>query len=99
MRLGFAGLAGLVQQEMGRELVSGELFLFVSRRRTSAKILHWDGTGLCLYSKRLAGRRRFAALWERAERGQVRLTMAELALFLEGAEVSRRRASRLSIIR
>ena len=84
LRKGFSGLAGLVEKELGGDLVSGDLFLFVSRTRNSAKVLHWDGTGLCIYSKRLAGRR-FAAVWERGERGTVRLSMAELGLFLEGA--------------
>lgn len=88
LRKGFAGLAGLVQQELGRDLLCGDLFLFVSKRRTSAKVLQWDGTGLCIYSKRLA-RGQFAALWRRAESGEVRLTMAELALFLEGADLVR----------
>ena len=84
LRKGYAGLAGLVQQELGRDLLEGDWFLFVSRNRRSAKLLRWDGTGLCLYSKRLVGRR-FAAVWERAQGGRVQLTTGELALFLEGA--------------
>ena len=64
--------------------LSGECFLFTSRTRTRAKVLHYDGTGLCLYHKRLeAGR--FASLWERSEASQVELTMSELALYLEGS--------------
>ena len=31
--------------------MSGDLFLFVSRDRIRAKVLHFDGTGLCLYVK------------------------------------------------
>jgi transposase len=85
LRKGYAGLAGLVMSEMGRDLSSGDLFLFVSKQRTSAKILQWDGSGLCLYSKRLA-EGRFAAVWQQAGSGEVRLTMGELALFLEGAK-------------
>jgi len=40
LRKGFAGLAGIVEQQMGRTLLNGDLFLFVSRRRTRTKILH-----------------------------------------------------------
>lgn len=92
LRKGYSGLAGLVEQELGGDLVSGDLFVFISKRRTSLKLLHWDGTGLCIYSKRLAGRR-FAAVWERESAGEIRLTTAELALLLEGmkpAETTRR---------
>ena len=62
LRKGFDGLAALVTQALGRDPLSGECFLFTSRTRTRAKVLHYDGTGPCLYHKRLeAGR--FAARW------------------------------------
>ena len=47
-------------------------------------MLHWDGTGLCIYAKRLE-RGRFACLWREADARVVRLTMSELQLFLEGS--------------
>jgi transposase len=84
LRKGFDGLAALVVATLGRDPLSGECFLFTSRTRTRAKVLHYDGTGLCLYHKRLeAGR--FASLWERPEGASVELTMSELALYLEGS--------------
>jgi transposase len=89
MRKGFDGLAGVVRQELGRDPTSGEMFLFVSRNRVRAKVLVWDGTGLCLYAKRLE-RGRFARLWAHDE-GDLVLTQSELQLFLEGChEVGRR---------
>ena len=88
LRKGYAGLAGLVQQELGQDLVSGDLFLFVSRKRNGVKILRWDGSGLCIYSKRLA-RGRFAALWSRREGEQIRITRRELSELLTGADVTR----------
>lgn len=93
LRKGFEGLFGLVSRELGRDPLSGDLFLFVNRSRNRAKVLLWDGTGLCIYQKRLE-RGRFACLWERRERDAVRLTVTELALFLEGSQlVSRVRLS------
>jgi transposase len=84
LRKGFDGLSALVTLALGRDPLSGECFLFTSRTRTRAKVLHYDGTGLCLYHKRLeAGR--FASLWERSEGERVELTMSELALYLEGS--------------
>jgi transposase len=84
MRLGYNGLYGLVTQELGRNPLSGDIFLFVGRDRKRAKALMWDGTGLCLYSKRLE-RGRFSLLW--AEKGNegLQLTVSELHLFLEGS--------------
>ncbi len=49
-------------------------------------MLYWDGTGLCVFAKRLE-KGRFAAPWERGERGELQLTVSELALLLEGSEV------------
>ena len=85
MRKGFDGLAALVREELQREPTSGALYLFVSRNRIRAKVLMWDGTGLCLYAKRLE-EGRFAPLWPREQDGEVALSMSELALYLEGCE-------------
>ncbi len=84
LRRGFNGLSALAIAELGHDLLEGDLFLFVNRTRTSAKILCWDGTGLCVYAKRLA-RGRFAKLWGPDVGAELHLTRAELALFLEGA--------------
>jgi transposase len=83
LRKGFDGLSFLVKESLGRDPLSGDLFLFVNRTRTRAKVLLWDGTGLCIYQKRLE-RNRFACLW-REHQGSLELTVSELALFLEGS--------------
>jgi transposase len=84
MRKSFNTLAELVRSQMGRDPLSGELFLFTNSRRTRAKVLFWDGTGLVIYMKRIE-RLRFAAPWARATEGTIRMSMAELQLFLEGS--------------
>ena len=90
MRKGFNGLSALVREHLDRDPTDGSLYLFVSRNRIRAKVLMWDGTGLCLLAKRLE-EGRFAPLWQREEDGEVVLSMSELSLFLEGAlEVGRR---------
>jgi len=85
LRLGFHGLAGLVETEFHRQVHSGDLFLFDNRRRSSAKVLLWDGSGMCIYAKKLApGRGHFASIWRQPAGGPpLRLTAAELNLFLE----------------
>lgn len=84
LRKGFDGLTSLVTRELQRDPLSGDLYLFVNRTRQRAKVLLWDGTGLCIYAKRLE-RGRFAALWRDDARASLRLTTSELALFLEGS--------------
>ena len=61
MRKQYDGLYALVVAELKADPLSGDLFLFTNRRRTRAKVLLWDGTGLCIYQKRLE-RGRFALL-------------------------------------
>jgi transposase len=90
LRKGYDGLYGLVQSTMGGAVLSGDLFLFVNRRRDACKVLAWDGTGLCIFQKRLA-QRRFAALW-RDDTRAVTLTTSELALFIEGCTLVGRQA-------
>lgn len=53
MRYGFERLAGLVRERLGYEPRCGALFVFVGKRRETAKILFCDGTGMCLFYKRL----------------------------------------------
>jgi len=84
MRKGFEGLSALVRLGMNHNPLSGDLFLFVNRHRTRAKVLLWDGTGLCVYAKRLE-RGRFAALWRDSEEAGIGLTLTELQLFLDGS--------------
>ena len=84
LRKGFDGLSGLVSQGLRHDPLSGDCYLFVNATRKRAKVLVWDGTGLCIYAKRLE-RGRFACLWRETEARVVRLTMSELQLFLEGS--------------
>lgn len=91
MRKSFDGLAALVTQGLQRDPLSGDLFLFVSRNRRRAKVLLFDGTGVCVYAKRLETRDgRFTAVWALTDADPVQLTMTELQLFLEGTELAGR---------
>lgn len=85
MRKSFNTLSAIVAQEMKRELLEGDLFLFVSRDRKRAKVLYFDGTGLCLLAKRLE-QGQFGAPWKLRNR---ELTLSELSLFIEGSQAAR----------
>jgi transposase len=53
MRYGFDGLAAQAKRVVDGDPFSGHLFLFRSKRADYLKILYYDGTGLCLFAKRL----------------------------------------------
>jgi transposase len=90
LRNGYNGLFGLVQNTLNADPMCGDLFLFVNESRKLCKVLVWDGTGLCIFQKRLE-RGCFAKLWR--DDGQVvRLTQSELALFIEGCTLIDRRS-------
>jgi transposase len=48
MRRSYEGLSAIVRNELGRDIMAGELYLFTNARRSRAKVLHFDGTGLGL---------------------------------------------------
>jgi transposase len=90
MRRSFNTLSLLVEQSMKRTLLDGDLFLFVAKNRKRAKVLYFDGTGLCLFAKRLEAGHSFPAPWKMARQ---QLSMSELALFIEGAAAVRQKLS------
>jgi transposase len=53
LRWGFDRLAGVVEEQIGRRARSGALFVFFGKRRAAMKILFFDGSGMCLFYKRL----------------------------------------------
>jgi transposase len=85
MRKSFNTLSALVAEQMKREVLTGDLFLFVSNDRKRAKVLYFDGTGLCLLSKRLE-KGKFAALWKKKRAGGLEMSLSELSLFIEGSD-------------
>ena len=97
LRKGYDGLYGLVKCGLGRDPLDGDLFLFSSKRRHACKVLVWDGTGLCIFQKRLE-RGRFAKLWSDDGR-TVQLTSTELALFIEGWDLVGRRVLSPGIVK
>ena len=85
-RAGFDKLSMVIREKMKKELVEGDLFLFVGKNRKRLKALCFDGTGLLLISKRLE-RGRFMSVVEFEES---EITVEELNLVLQGGVVRRR---------
>jgi len=53
MRKSFDGLSGRVRGQLKRNPLSGDVFIFVNRRRNKVKLLKWEEGGFVLYYKRL----------------------------------------------
>ncbi len=85
-RNGLDGLAGLVQQALRENPFAGDIFVFRCKRADRVKILYWDGTGLCLFHKRLE---QGGFVWPPVQDGAIRLSWGQLGLLLEGLEWSR----------
>lgn len=85
LRKGLDSLATLVQEVLRQDPFSGHLFVFRDRKTNMIKILYWDGSGLCLFTKRLEGG---AFLWPRADdqRDTVALTAEQLSMLIQGID-------------
>jgi transposase len=85
MRKSFDTLSAIVREHINRDVLEGGLYVFVGKDRRRAKVLYWDGTGLCVLAKRME-KGKFAAPWEK-KKPVLEWTTSELALFLEGSEL------------
>jgi transposase len=83
MRYGFDGLAARVSQVLKADPFSGHLFLFRAKRADYLKILYYDGTGMCLFCKRLEHGK---FVWPPIVDGAMVLTPAQLALLVEAID-------------
>jgi transposase len=84
MRKSFDGLSGLVSNELGRDPLSGEVFIFLNRRGNLIKLLRWEAGGFVLYYKRLEEGTFSPPILE--ERSTL-IKWPELVLMLEGIEM------------
>ena len=80
MRKGFDGLAAIARQVLDLDPFGGQLFLFRSKR---ADYLKADGSGLCLFAKRLE---KGKFVWPPLASGYQILTPAQLATLIEGMD-------------
>lgn len=83
MRKGFDALSAAVSIVLRSDPYSGHLFVFRSKRGDRMKILYWDGTGLCLFMKRLE---RGSFVWPSAMEDNLQLSPAQLSLLIEGID-------------
>jgi transposase len=94
-RKGAEGLAALVREQMAADPFSGAVYVFRAKRADRVKLVFWDGTGVCLYAKRLEDG---AFRWPNVQDGVMHLTAAQLSALLEGLDWRRVHAVRQTTV-
>ncbi len=88
MRKAFNGLSGMVKHQLQEDPLSGQLFVFINRRKTQVKVLYFDRSGYCIWSKRLVqGQFNHAT----SATSKQSLDWLQLKLMLEGIELKNTR--------
>lgn len=88
MRKSFDGLYALTRQQLGQNPLNGDLFVFISRRAIQVKILYFDRSGFCVWTKRLE-RGTFVSNWSTVRTCEMDWT--RLKLLLEGIVATQQR--------
>ena len=88
MRKSFHGLIGLTESVLGKDPLSGDLFVFINRRRDRIKLLYWGGTGFCIWYQQLE--QGSYQLPDAANAGPegIELTASQLSLILDGIDLA-----------
>jgi transposase len=94
-RKGAEGLAALVREQMQADPFSGAVYVFRAKRADRVKLVFWDGTGVCLFAKRLEDG---AFRWPNVQDGVMHLTAAQLSALLEGLDWRRVHAVRQTTV-
>jgi transposase len=87
MRKSFNGLHAIVAAEFGRDIRSGDVFVFLNRRLDRIKLIHWDRDGLAIWMKRLE-RGTFQRPRCPPDAAQVEIDATDLTLLLSGIELA-----------
>jgi transposase len=88
MRRGMDSLCGLVRDGLAGNPMSGDVYIFINKRRSQVKMLVWDRTGYVLYWKRLeTGTFSLPAMPEGAT--DYSITWSNLILVLEGIDIKK----------
>jgi len=80
-RKSYRGLAVIVEQELGHNPFSGQLYVFINRHRNRLKCLFWENNGFVLYYKALAEEK---FRWPDADQSLLTVTGQQLNWLLDG---------------
>lgn len=83
MRKSYNGLSALVKNKLKENPLSGHLFVFINRKQTQMKILYFDRSGYCIWSKRLE---QGQFHYRKDTGGKRQLDYARLKMIIEGID-------------
>ncbi len=83
MRKQTQSLALYVADEVHKDPLSGNLYVFCGRNRKTIKVLYWDRNGFCLWQKRLE---EDTFPWPRNEKEVRKISRKELGMILDGID-------------
>lgn len=53
MNLSFDGLAAVIRRDLERDIISGDVFIFLNKQRTTIKIFVYENKGFSVFHRRL----------------------------------------------
>lgn len=83
MRKSFDGLSGLVHSRLRRNPTSGEVFVFINKRRDRINLLRWEEGGYLLYYKRLEEGTLELPRWDSSSQTYI-MNWGELVMMVQG---------------
>jgi transposase len=97
MRKNFDGLSGVIESSLGANPLSGDVFIFINKRRDRIKLLLWDRDGFWIFYKRLE-KGTFQIPIDTSDTQSVELTYDALWMILTGIDLgSIKRRPRFSL--
>jgi transposase len=82
-RKGMDGLVAMVTEVLAADAFAGDVFIFRSKRTDRMKLIFWDGSGLCMVTKRLEAR---GFIWPPVQDGAVTLSVSQLRMLFSGMD-------------
>lgn len=88
MRKSFHGLAALVKYTMQSDVLSGDIYIFISKRRNAIKLLRFEADGFAIFYKRLE-KGTFEIPAHKSKSAAMTLTDNELIFILKGVALNK----------
>lgn len=82
-RKGIDGLVALVTEVLAADPFAGDVFVFRAKRTDRIKLILWDGSGLCMVTKRLEVG---GFIWPPVQDGVVTLSAPQLRMLFSGMD-------------
>jgi transposase len=93
LRKSFDGLSNEVRSILGKNPLSGHVFVFVNRRKTQVKLIFWSRGGFTIVTKRLEKGRFNFVEHVHSDVKSLSIDVHELSMLLEGLEAKKTRAA------